>query len=161
LAPPGEYDLTSASFGPPESTTQTANRSVQPFCTAHQCCQACLGTSFPLISAPSHGTWAPSNTCFLGPTPVQNPNAISIVSAVFAQMGAECPYTLQWDASSPLKIAPSRGRIWTPSNTMFRGPTRVLNPNHILIGSAIFAGLTSVTDRPHYSVGNNRSHLHT
>ena len=31
LAPPGEYDWTRASFGPPESTTQTANRSVQPF----------------------------------------------------------------------------------------------------------------------------------
>jgi len=32
LAPPGEYDWTcAASFGPPESTTQTANRSVEPF----------------------------------------------------------------------------------------------------------------------------------
>jgi len=34
-----------------------------------------------------------------------------------------------------------------PSNTWFPGPTRVLNPNGILIGAAIFAGLTSVTDR--------------
>jgi len=33
-------------------------------------------------------------------------------------------------------------------NTQFVGPTRVHNPNGILIGSAIFAGLTSVTDRP-------------
>ena len=31
LAPPREYDWTSASFGPPKSTTQTANWSVQPF----------------------------------------------------------------------------------------------------------------------------------
>ena len=31
LAPPGEYDWTCATFGPPQSTTQTANRSVQPF----------------------------------------------------------------------------------------------------------------------------------
>jgi len=31
MAPPGEYDWTFASLGPPESTTQTANRSVQPF----------------------------------------------------------------------------------------------------------------------------------
>jgi len=37
--------------------------------------------------------------------------------------------------------------IWTPSNTWFPGPTRVLNPNSISIGSAIFAALTSVTDR--------------
>jgi len=35
-----------------------------------------------------------------------------------------------------------------PSNTWFPGPTRVLNPNGISIGSAVFAGLTSVTDRP-------------
>jgi len=34
---------------------------------------------------------------------------ISLGSAVFAQMTAECPYTLQWDAPFPLKIAPSRG----------------------------------------------------
>jgi len=35
LAPPGEYDWICASFGPPESTTQTAFRSVNPFCMAH------------------------------------------------------------------------------------------------------------------------------
>jgi len=43
------------------------------------------------------------------------------------------------------------------SNTSFPGPTRVLNPNGISIGSAVFAGLTTVTDRPTvrpcYSVG--------
>ena len=33
-------------------------------------------------------------------------------------------------------------------NTWFPGPTRVLNPNGISIGSVVFAGLTSVTDRP-------------
>jgi len=31
LAPPGEYDWTCASFGPLESTTESANGSVQPF----------------------------------------------------------------------------------------------------------------------------------
>jgi len=35
-----------------------------------------------------------------------------------------------------------------PSNTWFPGPTQLLNPNGISIGSAVFAGLTSVTDRP-------------
>ena len=34
------------------------------------------------------------------------------------------------------------------SNTWFAGPTRVHNPNGILIGSAVFAGLTSMTHRP-------------
>jgi len=37
---------------------------------------------------------------------------------------------------------------WTPSNTWFLGPTRVLNAIGISIGAAVFAGLTSVTDRP-------------
>jgi len=36
----------------------------------------------------------------------------------------------------------------------------VLNQSDILIGSAILQGLLmSQTDRPRYSVGNNRSHL--
>ena len=43
-----------------------------------------------------------------------NPNDILIGSAVFAHMTAECPYTLQWDVPSPLKIAASHGGIWTP-----------------------------------------------
>jgi len=34
-----------------------------------------------------------------------------------------------------------------PCNTWFLGPTQVLNPNAISIGAAVFAGLTSVTDR--------------
>jgi len=54
---------------------------------------------------------------------------------------------------------------WTPSNTWFRGPTEVLNLNGISISWAVFAGLTSVTDRqtdrPRYSVGKNRPHLRT
>jgi len=41
--------------------------------------------------------------------PNPQPNGKSIDSAVFAQMTAECPYTLQWDAPSPLKIAYFRG----------------------------------------------------
>jgi len=48
----------------------------------------------------------------------------------------------------PLKIAPSHEGSEPPSNTLFPGPTQVLNPNGVSIGSAIFAGLTGVTDRP-------------
>jgi len=55
-------------------------------------------------------------------------------------MIVECP----WDATSPPKIASSCGRNWTP---WLHGPTRVLKPNGISIGSAVFAGLTSVSDR--------------
>jgi len=35
-----------------------------------------------------------------------------------------------------------------PSNTWFPGPTQVLNPKGSSIGAAVFAGLSSVTDRP-------------
>ena len=70
---------------------------------------------------------------------MHNPNSITIGSAIFAQVTAECPY--------PLKIAPSHGGSEPPSNTWFPGPTGVLKPNGISIGSAVFAGLTSVTDR--------------
>ena len=46
----------------------------------------------------------------LGPSePATRPNGIFIGSAVFAQITAECPYALQWDASFPLKITPFRG----------------------------------------------------
>jgi len=89
----------------------------------------------------------PSNTWFLGPIQTHNPNGISIGSTVFAQMTAECPYTLQWGALFPFKIAPSHVGIWTPSNTWFLGPTQVPKPNGNSIGAATFAGLTSVTDQ--------------
>jgi len=39
------------------------------------------------------------------------------------------------------------GKSGPPSNTWFPGPTRVLNPNGMSIGSAVLAGLTDVTDR--------------
>jgi len=65
----------------------------------------------------------------------------------FCADAAECPYTLQWDANFPLKIALPMRRSGPPSNTRFLGLTRVLKPNGILIGLAVFAGLTSVTDR--------------
>ena len=48
----------------------------------------------------------------------------------------------------PSQNCPFLWGIWTPSNIRFPGPTRVLNPNGISIGSAVFTGLTSVTDRP-------------
>jgi len=64
-------------------------------------------------------TWqVPLNLCFLWPTRIHNPNNKSIGSAVFAQLTAESPYTLQWGPLSP-KIAPSHGWIWAPSNLWF------------------------------------------
>ena len=53
--------------------------------------------------APSHaGIWTRYLThIFLGPKRAQNPYGTLIGSAVFAQMAAECPYTLQWFARFP------------------------------------------------------------
>ena len=58
------------------------------------------------------------------------------------------PYTLQWAAPPPLKLPIPMGWSGPQSNTWFPGPSRVLNINEISIGAAVFAGLTSVTDRP-------------
>ena len=85
----------------------------------------------------THASWA---------TPVHIPNGISIDSAVFAQLTTEGPYTLQWAAHFSLKISLAHEGSEPPSNTCFLGPTRLHNPNSISLGSALFAGLTSVTD---------------
>jgi len=109
----------------------------------------------------------PSNTLFPGPPESATQMASRSVQPFlqgFGQSVPKTPYTLKW-ATLPLKIAPSRGGCGPPSNACFLGPTRVLNPNGILIGSAIFARFTTVTDRPShkpcYSVCNNRPHLPT
>ena len=102
--------------------------------------------------------WTPSNTWFFGPIPAHNSNSTSIGSAVFAQMTAECPYTKKRPFLLS-KLPPPMGASGPPSNTCFPGPIRVLNPNGISIGSAFLQGsLVWQTDRPRYSVGNNRPH---
>jgi len=66
-------------------------------------------------------------------------------------------YTLQKAIPSPLKL-PFPSGSGSAYNWWFLGSTRVLNPNGISIGSAVFIGLTTVilidrqTDRPQYSV---------
>jgi len=55
--------------------------------------------------APSHGGYGPPfNRWFLLPVRAHDPNGLSIGSAVFAQMTADYPYTLQWDALFPPKL---------------------------------------------------------
>ena len=58
----------------------------------------------------------------------------------------DCRVSLYWFACFPLIIVPSHVGIWTSCNTWFIGPTWVRNANGNLIVSAVFAGLTSVTD---------------
>ena len=89
------------------------------------------------------------NSRFLRTIQVHNSNNKSIGSAVFAQMIAEYPYSILYNGTRfppqncPIPVKGSR----PPSNTWFPCATRVLNPNGTWVGSAVFAGLTSVKDR--------------
>jgi len=62
----------------------------------------------------------------------------------------------------PSKLSLPTEEIWTPIWFLVV-PTRVQKPKGISIGSAAFAGLTTVTDqptgRPHFSICNNRPPL--
>jgi len=91
---------------------------------------------------------------------VHIPNGISFSSAVFAHLTAESPY-IMGRPFHPQNCLFARG-IWVPSNTWFLVPTRVGIANGMLIGCAVFVGLTIVTDRPtdHATlVYCNRPHL--
>ena len=72
--------------------------------------------------------------------PTHNPSDISIGSTVFAEMAAKCPYTFGMGRPFPASELPLPMGIWTPSNTWLPGPTRVVNPNGILIGLAVLQG---------------------
>jgi len=98
------------------------------------------------------GSRPPSNTRFLGLTRGHNPKGISIGSAEYAQLAAECLYTSQW-AVPPLKIDPSHGLsgphlihgFLLLSKFSTKIARRSVKP--FLQGSLLLA-----TDRPHYSV---------
>jgi len=93
------------------------------------------------------GIWAgPSNNYeILGPIQAHNPKSISIGSAIFAQMTAVSLY-FTMGCPSPSKLTLPKGDLYT-SNAWFPGPTLVLNPNGVSIGSGVFAGFITVTDR--------------
>jgi len=90
--PPGEYDLTCASFAPLESTTQMANRSAQPFLHSSRQEVPILynGRSFPSGDLDPHLT----HDC-LGQCQPKTQKGTSIDSAVFAQLTAKCHYHSQ------------------------------------------------------------------
>jgi len=105
-----------------------------------------MGIPSPKIASSHRSSGPQSYTWFLGAIRANNPNGISISSAISEQMTEEHSCTLQW-AILPPKNCPFPWGILTPSNMSFLGPNRILNPNGTSISSAIFAGLTSVTDR--------------
>jgi len=146
-----------------------ANRSVQPFVHSSRQKVPILYKPLPFppkLPLPVEDLDLHLTHDSLGPSePTTQMASRSVLLFFFAQMTAECPYTLQWDAHFPFKIAPSHGGSGPPCYTLFPRPTRVFNQNSISIGSAVFAGLTSVTDRPtdrpRYSASKNRPHLQT
>ena len=73
-------NLTHASLGPPDSASQTAPRSVQPF-FSHLTLQW-VTHPVPRNRPFAWGVWTLSNTWFLGSTRVHIPNSISIGSAI-------------------------------------------------------------------------------
>jgi len=140
-------------------------RQVAPMCTPYTESQKMVDTATSLSIAGPHVTRST-------PMRVHDPNCISMGSAVFAQTTADCPYTLQWDALSP-QNCPFLWGIWTAILYMVPWVHPSPQPKDISIGAAVFAGLTSVTDRqtdrptdrqtqsdrPRYSASNNRPHL--
>ena len=90
--------------------------------------------------------------------PVFPPNCMWIGSAVSMQLSRESTYTLQWGWICPPKLPlPLRD----PPNVWLLGPTRVHNPSGISIGSAIFAGLTVVSNRQTHRQTMIHTHTHT
>jgi len=101
----------------------------------------------PLKIALAHGRSGPVKYMLLWAHPTQHPKwHLDQFSHFCTVYGRESLY-FTWTTPSPIKIAPLHGASGPSSNTWFLGSTQVQNPNGILISSAIFAGLTIVTDR--------------
>jgi len=74
------------------------------------------------------------------------------------------PKLQQWATPFPLKTAPSHWGFWAHLINSFWAPPKWTSQNGILIGSAVVCKAHNhgrPTDRPHYSVCNNRPHLRT
>ena len=97
-------------------------------------------------NVPQH-SWTPSNTipwAHLSPQPKRHLDRFGC----FCTDDRRVSLYFTMGRPFPLKIALSPRGSGAPSNAWFSGPTRVLNPNCISIGSGVFARLTIVTDRP-------------
>ena len=142
-----------ASLCRPESKSQTtASRSVQPFLHSSRQTVVILhnGPPFPLpYNCPFlRVIWTNPHLIHssLGPPKSPTQRTSRLVQA-FCTVHSTVSLYFTTGIPFPLWIAHSHGRSAPPSNAWFLGLTRVLNPNSISIGSAVFAGLATVTYR--------------
>jgi len=115
------------------------------FCTVHgrKCLYFTMGAAIHQNCSFLWGIWIPHLTHdALDPCQPTTQTAPRSVQPIYFTMS---PY-FTMVRPSLLQNCPFPWRIWTPCNTWFLGPTRVLNLNRNSIVSAVFAGLTSVTD---------------
>jgi len=102
------------------------------FCTAHVRVSSGIPSPWKLPLSTGDLAGPSSNIWFLGSTRLSIPNRISIGSAVFAQLTADSPYTLQSAAPSPSQNYPF---LWGCGPHLIHDslgpPESVLNPNGI------------------------------
>jgi len=144
------------------STMQVTNWSIQPFSHSSHSKSLCftMGATFsPPPNCPF--PWGASGPHLIHDSLGQSKPTVQMVSPSVQLFSHRWSHSVPILYSGPpsFKIALPIGGSGPSSNTWFPGLTGVLNPNGITIGSAVFAGLTSVTDRRCYSVGNNRRRL--
>jgi len=147
LAPPGEYDWTCASFIPPK--IHNPNGKLTGSAVFAQLTAESLYTvqwaHFPKIASFHGGSGPHLIHDSFGPS---KPTIQVACWSVQPFCTYDCSVPILYNGTHLTKTAPSHGGRWLPSNTWFLWPTWVLNPNGISICSAIFAGLTTMTDRP-------------
>jgi len=131
--------------------TQTTNRSVQPL--LHSSLQKVpiftMGVPFNQNCPFPLGIWTPYNSCpWASPSPQPKRHLDRFSRFCTDDRGVSLSlYITMGHPFSPSKLLLPIGGSGPPSNTWFSGPTRVINPNGISIGAAVFVWLTSVTDR--------------
>jgi len=113
LAPPGEYDWSCASFGPLESTTQTANRPVQPFlhCSRQEVSIFYNGRPYPPELPLAMGGSGPHVTRFLGFMRAQNPKGTSIGLVFLHSWLQNVPILYNGSSVSPSKLSLPTGDL--------------------------------------------------
>ena len=116
-----------------------ANRSVQPLLHSSRQKVPVLNNErpFPQNCPFSWGIWTPSNSWFLGPVRAQNPNGITIGSAVFAQVTA-VPLYFTMRRLFPPQNCPFPWGIWTAISKYMVPRSGVAGPLATVCGGQIY-----------------------